>query len=60
MVGERIQNRDEILLRLEKERNEESKSKLSISKKRGLNNNAVKIGIIGVGGWGKNHSRGTS
>ena len=56
MVGERIQNRDEILLKLEKERNEE-KSNLSISKNRLQNNNALKIGIIGVGGWGKNHSR---
>src|SRR5918993_945641 len=56
MVGERIQNRDEILLKLEKERNEE-KLNLSISKNRLQNNNAINIGIIGVGGWGKNHSR---
>src|SRR5215217_5313215 len=56
MVGERIQNRDEIFHKLEKERNEE-KLTLSISKNRLQNNNAVKIGIIGVGGWGKNHSR---
>ncbi|HYY71504.1 MAG TPA: Gfo/Idh/MocA family oxidoreductase, partial [Nitrososphaeraceae archaeon] len=56
MVGERIQNRDEILLKLEKERNEE-KLNLSISKNRLQNNNALKIGIVGVGGWGKNHSR---
>ena len=56
MVGERIQNRDEILLKLEKERNEE-KLNLSIRKNRLQNNNAINIGIIGVGGWGKNHSR---
>jgi len=32
----------------------ENKSRLEQS---GLKNNDVKIGIIGVGGWGKNHSR---
>jgi UDP-N-acetylglucosamine 3-dehydrogenase len=62
MVAERNQknSRDETFFKLEKERNqEEEEAKLSISKKRGQdhNNNAVKIGIIGVGGWGKNHSR---
>src|SRR5215217_6424025 len=56
--GERIRNRDEIVLKLKKERKEQKeKSKLSTINKKGGHNNTVKIGVIGVGGWGKNHSR---
>ena len=59
MVGEeRIRNIDKIVLKLKKERKEQKeKSKLSTINKKEGHNNTVKIGIIGVGGWGKNHSR---
>lgn len=57
MVSEKISNnKDEIRIKLEKTRNEE---KLNSNIKKNIihSNNAVKIGIIGIGGWGKNHSR---
>ena len=57
MVSEKISNnKDEIRIKLEKTRNEE-KLDSNIKKNSLHSNNAVKIGIIGVGGWGKNHSR---
>ena len=57
MVSEKISNnKDEIRIKSEKTRNEE-KLDSNIKKNSLHSNNAVKIGIIGVGGWGKNHSR---
>lgn len=46
------------VIELGKEEKNTIKDKSRRLDKSGLkNNNDVKIGIIGVGGWGKNHSR---
>ena len=53
-------NKDVIRSNIIKLRNEEKESieeKSSLEQSGLKNKNDVKIGIIGVGGWGKNHSR---
>ena len=45
------------VIELGKEEKNTIEDKSKLDKSRLKNNNDVKIGIIGVGGWGKNHSR---
>jgi UDP-N-acetylglucosamine 3-dehydrogenase len=45
------------LIELGKEKDMMDDKSKNLHKNGSNNNNAVKIGIIGVGGWGKNHSR---